>query len=67
MTKITFKVDKRSNKKAKQLRREGRLPANVYIPKKDSIALELDPIDFAKLWLNLFKHWRRISSRTSLN
>jgi large subunit ribosomal protein L25 len=50
MTKITFKVDKRSNKKAKQLRREGRLPANVYIPKKDSIALELDPIDFAKLY-----------------
>jgi large subunit ribosomal protein L25 len=50
MTKITFKVAKRSNKKAKQLRRQGVLPANVYIPKKDSIALEVNPINFAKLY-----------------
>jgi large subunit ribosomal protein L25 len=50
MTKTTFKVAKRSNKKAKQLRREGLLPANVYIPKKESIALEIDPHSFAKLY-----------------
>ena len=35
MTKTTFKVAKRSNVKAKKLRRQGILPANVYIPKKE--------------------------------
>lgn len=50
MTKTIFKVVKRSEKKAKQLRRQGVLPANVYIPKKDSIALEISPINFAKLY-----------------
>lgn len=50
MTKTTFKVAKRSNKKAKQLRRAGVLPGNVYIPKKESIALEIDPHSFAKLY-----------------
>jgi large subunit ribosomal protein L25 len=50
MTKITFKVAKRSDKKAKQLRREGKLPANVYIPKKESISLEIDPLLFSKLY-----------------
>lgn len=50
MTKTTFKVAKRSNKKAKKLRRQGILPANVYIPKKESIALEIDPHAFAKLY-----------------
>lgn len=50
MTQTTFKVNKRSAKKAKQLRRQGALPANVYIPKKDSIALEINPQAFAKLY-----------------
>jgi large subunit ribosomal protein L25 len=50
MTKTTFKVAKRSDRKAKKLRREGILPANVYIPKKESIALEINPIAFAKLY-----------------
>jgi len=50
MTQTTFKVAKRSDKKAKQLRRQGVLPANVYIPKKESIALEISPINFAKLY-----------------
>ena len=50
MTKTTFKVAKRSNVKAKKLRRQGILPANVYIPKKESIALEIDPYAFAKLY-----------------
>lgn len=49
MTKTTFKVNKRSKRKAKQLRRDGLLPANVYIPHKDSIALELNPHQFQKL------------------
>lgn len=50
MTQTTFKVAKRSAKKAKQLRRLGLLPANVYIPKKESIALEISPIAFSKLY-----------------
>lgn len=50
MTKTTFKVSKRSTTKAKQLRRQGILPANVYIPKKISISLELDPLKFSKLY-----------------
>lgn len=50
MTQTSFKVNKRSAKKAKQLRRQGVLPANVYIPKKDSIALEINPQAFAKLY-----------------
>jgi large subunit ribosomal protein L25 len=50
MTKTTFKVVKRSEAKAKHLRRQGILPANIYIPKKESIALEMDPINFAKLY-----------------
>jgi len=50
MTKTTFKVAKRSELKPRRLRREGKLPANVYISHKDSIALELSPLEFKKLF-----------------
>lgn len=50
MTQTNFNANKRSAKKAKQLRRLGLLPANVYIPKKDSIALEINPVAFTKLY-----------------
>jgi len=50
MTKTTFKTAKRSDRKAKQIRRDGLVPANVYIPHKDSIALEIKPQEFKKLF-----------------
>ena len=50
MTKIKFNIDKRSDKKNKQIRREGRIPANVYQAGEDSISLEVNTVKFEKLY-----------------
>ena len=50
MTKIKFSIDKRSDKKNKQIRREGRIPANVYQAGEESIVLEVDTLKFEKLY-----------------
>lgn len=53
MEKTTFKVNKKQNKKNKQLRREGLVPANMYQAGKESLALEIDNLAFLKLTRNL--------------
>lgn len=53
MEKIKFVANKRQNKKAKHLRAEGIIPANMYQAGKESIALELDANSFLKLSRNL--------------
>lgn len=53
MEKTTFKVSKKQNKKNKQLRREGLIPANMYQAGKESLALELNNLAFLKLTRNL--------------
>lgn len=53
MEKTTFKVNKKQNKKNKQLRREGLIPANMYQAGKESLALELNNLAFLKLTRNL--------------
>jgi large subunit ribosomal protein L25 len=50
MTKITFNIDKRSDKKNKAIRRQGKLPANFYQAGEDSVALEVDLQKFNKLY-----------------
>lgn len=50
MTQIKFNIDKRSDKKTKQIRREGRIPANVYQAGADSISLEVDALKFRNLY-----------------
>jgi large subunit ribosomal protein L25 len=50
MTQLKFNIDKRSDKKTKQIRREGRIPANVYQAGEDSIALEVNTLQFNKLY-----------------
>ena len=50
MTKIKFSIDKRSDKKNKQIRRDGRIPANVYQAGEESIALEVNTLKFEKLY-----------------
>ncbi len=49
MEKIKFAASKRQNKKNNQIRREGNIPANMYQAGKDSIALELNNLNFVKL------------------
>lgn len=53
MEKTTFQVSKKQNKKNKQLRREGLVPANMYQAGKESLALEINNISFLKLIRNL--------------
>ena len=48
--KITFNAAKRGESKAKKLRREGIVPANVYRPGEDSIALQFKELSFVKLY-----------------
>jgi len=50
MDKVRFQVSKRAKKKAKQLRREGVVPANIYQANKESLAVQLAPLPFAKLY-----------------
>ena len=50
MTKIKFDIDKRSDKNNRQIRREGRIPANVYQAGEESIALEVNTVSFEKLY-----------------
>ena len=49
MEKIKFVVAKKQNKKNKQLRREGLIPANLYRAGQESLTLELNNLDFTKL------------------
>lgn len=49
MTQVTFTVQPRADQKAKQLRREGVVPANIF-GGGDSIAIQLGAIEFRKLY-----------------
>ena len=50
MEKVTFKVKKRENKKPNQLRREGIVPANIYQANQESLAVQIKPLDFLKIY-----------------